>query len=110
MAGSGSTGVDKALVAKMTQVLMDSKVDIDKVNVDKPAGGTMGGSKTAGNLSSLVDLATDRIELVGHREHLPHREIACHGLDREPLLGEERLDTVCARRDLGTHAVSHLCR
>ncbi|MER6970386.1 hypothetical protein ABT304_04970 [Nocardioides sp. NPDC000445] len=61
MAGSGSTGVDKALVAKMTQVLMDSKVDIDKVNVDKPAGGTMGGSKTAGNLSSLVDLATDRI-------------------------------------------------
>lgn len=61
MAGPGSTGVNETLVNKIKQVLMDAKVDVDKVHVDKPAAGTMGGSETADSLNDLVNLATDRI-------------------------------------------------
>lgn len=61
MAGSGSTGVNEALVNKIKQVLMDAKVDIDKVHVEKPAAGTLGGSQTADSLSGLVNRATERI-------------------------------------------------
>lgn len=61
MAGSGSTGVNETLVNKIKQVLMDAKVDVDKVHVDKPKAGTMGGSETADSLSGLVNIATDRI-------------------------------------------------
>ena len=61
MAGSGSTGVNEALVNKIKQVLMDAKVDIDKVHVEKPVAGTLGGSQTADSLSGLVNRATERI-------------------------------------------------
>ncbi|MEU4451325.1 hypothetical protein AB0F44_08340 [Nocardioides sp. NPDC023903] len=61
MAGSKSTGVDEALVNKIKEVLVDAKVDVDKVHVDKPGGGTLGGSSTATNLAKLMNLATDRI-------------------------------------------------
>lgn len=61
MAGSGSTGVNEALVNKIKQVLMDAKVDIDKVHVEKPAAGALGGSQTADSLSGLVNRATERI-------------------------------------------------
>jgi len=61
MAGPQSTGVDETLVNKIKQVLIDSKVDVDKVHVDKPAAGHLGGSQTADSLAGLVNLATERI-------------------------------------------------
>ncbi|MFJ9387414.1 hypothetical protein ACIRON_01245 [Nocardioides sp. NPDC101246] len=61
MAGSGSTGVDEAKVNKIKQVLMDAKVDIDKVHVDKPPAGTLGGSQSADSLGGLMHRATERI-------------------------------------------------
>lgn len=61
MAGPHSTGVDEALVNKIKEVLMDSKVDVDKVHVDKPGSGALGGSQTAESLEGLMSRATDRI-------------------------------------------------
>ncbi|SDK26969.1 hypothetical protein SAMN05428985_103325 [Nocardioides sp. YR527] len=61
MAGPQSSGVDETLVNKIKQVLIDSKVDVDKVHVDKPATGHLGGSQTADSLAGLVNLATERI-------------------------------------------------
>jgi flagellar hook-basal body complex protein FliE len=61
MAGAQSTGVDEALVNKIKQVLMDSKDDLYKVHVAKPAAGTLGGSATANRLETLMNRATDRI-------------------------------------------------
>ena len=61
MAGPQSTGVDETLVNKIKQVLIDSKVDVDKVHVDKPPAGHLGGSQTADSLAGLVNLATERI-------------------------------------------------
>lgn len=61
MAGPQSTGVDEAMVNKIKGVLVDSKVDVDKVHVDRPTPGTLGGSQTAESLESLMNRATDRI-------------------------------------------------
>ncbi|MER7299617.1 hypothetical protein ABTX24_08185 [Nocardioides sp. NPDC127514] len=61
MAGPQSTGVDETLVNKIKQVLIDSKVDVDKVHVDKPAAGHLGGSQTADSLAGLMNVATERI-------------------------------------------------
>ena len=61
MAGPQSTGVDEALVTRMKNVLMDVKVDVDAVHVDKPTKGSLGGSQTAETLESLMNRATDRI-------------------------------------------------
>lgn len=61
MAGPRSTGVDEALVNKIKQVLIDAKVDVDKIHVEKPGAGTLGGSKTAESLEALMNRATDRI-------------------------------------------------
>jgi flagellar hook-basal body complex protein FliE len=61
MAGPQSTGVDEALVTRMKNVLMDVKVDVDSVHVDKPSKGSVGGSQTAETLESLMNRATDRI-------------------------------------------------
>ncbi|MFD7073475.1 hypothetical protein ACFV9G_04630 [Nocardioides sp. NPDC059952] len=40
---------------------MESKDEIYKVHVDKPAGNSLGGSATATRLEKLMNLATDRI-------------------------------------------------
>ena len=61
MTGSRSTGVDKALVNKIKEVLIDDTVVIDKIHVDKPAPGSLGGSQTADALETLMALATERI-------------------------------------------------
>lgn len=61
MTGAGSTGVNEPLVNRIKQVLMDAKVDVDKLHVEKPAAGTMGGSGSADSLSGLVNAATERI-------------------------------------------------
>lgn len=61
MAGPQSIGVNEALVTRMKNVLMDAKVDVDAVHVDKPAKGSLGGSQTAETLESLMNRATDRI-------------------------------------------------
>ncbi|MFE6645942.1 hypothetical protein ACFVJS_05235 [Nocardioides sp. NPDC057772] len=61
MTGSRSTGVNKPLVNKIKQVLIDDTVKVDKIHVDKPGAGTLGGSKTAETLETLMNLATERI-------------------------------------------------
>lgn len=61
MAGPQSTGVDETLVNRIKQVLMDSKDEVYKVHVDKPATGKLGGSASAHGLEGLMALATERI-------------------------------------------------
>ncbi|EGD45523.1 hypothetical protein NBCG_00152 [Nocardioidaceae bacterium Broad-1] len=61
MTGSRSTGVNKPLVNKIKQVLIDDTVKIDKIHVDKPSAGALGGSRTGETLEALMNLATDRI-------------------------------------------------
>lgn len=61
MAGPRSTGVNETLVNTIKEVLTDAKVEVDKVHVDKPGSGTLGGSSTAETLESLMNRATDRI-------------------------------------------------
>lgn len=61
MTGSRSTGVNKPLVNKIKQVLIDDTVKVDKIHVDKPGSGTLGGSKTGEVLETLMNLATERI-------------------------------------------------
>lgn len=61
MTGPRSTGLDEAKVNKIKHVLTETKVEIDKIHVDKPGAGSLGGSSTAGTLEDLMNRATDRI-------------------------------------------------
>ncbi|MEU0264630.1 hypothetical protein [Nocardioides sp. NPDC006303] len=61
MTGSRSTGVNKPLVNKIKQVLIDDTVKVDKIHVDKPGAGALGGSQTGEALETLMNLATERI-------------------------------------------------
>lgn len=61
MAGPKSTGLNEAVVNRIKDVLMESKDEIYKVHVDKPAANTLGGSATASRLEKLMNLATERI-------------------------------------------------
>lgn len=61
MAGARSTGLDEAMVNKIKHVLTESKVEVDKIHVDKPGAESLGGSRTAGTLEGLMNRATDRI-------------------------------------------------
>lgn len=61
MTGSRSTGVNKPLVNRIKQVLIDDTVEIDKIHVDKPSAGALGGSSTGETLENLMNLATERI-------------------------------------------------
>lgn len=61
MAGPQSTGVDETQVNKIKQVLIDAKVAVDKVHVDKPSAGQLGGSQSADSLAGLMNVATERI-------------------------------------------------
>lgn len=61
MAGPRTTGADEAVVNRIKAVLMESKDEIYKVHVDKPAAESLGGSATAGRLEKLMNRATDRI-------------------------------------------------
>lgn len=61
MAGPQSTGVNETLVSRIKQVLMDSKDEVYKVHVDKPASGNLGGSASAQKLEGLMNVATERI-------------------------------------------------
>ncbi|GGR46630.1 hypothetical protein J2S40_003713 [Nocardioides luteus] len=61
MTGPRSTGVNKPLVNQIKQVLIDDTVELDKVHVDKPRAGSLGGSQTANTLETLMNLATERI-------------------------------------------------
>ncbi len=61
MAGPHSTGLDEAKVNQIKHVLTETKVEVDKIHVDKPGAGSLGGSKTAGTLEDLMNRATERI-------------------------------------------------
>lgn len=61
MTGSRSTGVNKPLVNRIKQVLIDDTVELDKTHVDKPAAGSLGASRTGQTLEILMSLATERI-------------------------------------------------
>jgi hypothetical protein len=61
MAGPQSTGVDETKVNRIKQVLMDSKDEVYKIHVDKPASGNLGGSASAQKLEALMTVATERI-------------------------------------------------
>lgn len=61
MTGSRSTGVDKTWVNRIKEVLIDDTVELDKIHVDKPPSGSLGGSQTGQALERLMNVATERI-------------------------------------------------
>lgn len=60
--GSGKeTKVDQEVVDSMKNMLVDMKVDVDKLRVEAPRAGLLGQGATGESLKTQLDLASDRI-------------------------------------------------
>ena len=60
--GSGKESkVDQQVVDSMKNMLVDLKVDVDKVRVDAPRAGLLGQGASGESLKSQMDVASDRI-------------------------------------------------
>ena len=60
--GSGKeTKVDQEVVDSMKNMLVDMKVDVDKLRVEAPRAGLLGQGSSGESLKSQLDLASERI-------------------------------------------------
>lgn len=60
--GSGKESkVDQAVVDSMKNMLVDMKVDVDRLRVETPRAGLLGQGATGESLKSQMDVASDRI-------------------------------------------------
>ncbi|MBC7279172.1 hypothetical protein [Nocardioides sp.] len=60
--GNGKeTKVDQAAVDSMKNMLVDMKVDVDKLRVETPRAGLLGQGASGESLKSQMDVASDRI-------------------------------------------------